>query len=300
MMKMTKNSKLFFEVGTYKLKGTSLKILKILANSSLYQRQIARDLGMSESTINYQLAKLDRLGLLNLTKRTKPKFASLTEKGKRFVFSNIGISLENVKIYCHNIQLTAGIIKRPKRWNFSKPVFKAVSDELHMKGWKNQASGRWRDNFFLVSDSSVTLRLTKRITTTDPIVGAYTALDIFSEFAQDLESVNPGLKLGKAHEGSVVYLSSQEYAMNLPNIKEFTTPIYSKKFHIDWSKGLPEIDFVDNSTALNDTRKFQNFVNDLIPLIINNEIDLDLIRIKNLRKLYEFCKMAIPNQPENG
>lgn len=279
-----KNLKLKPEVGHVRVKNNILKLLLERGDEGrLYQRYISRILNCPETTIKGHLDRLKRDELIKFV-GIRPKFPELTPEGKRIASQILGVSFNNLKFRCHNFRLTANIIRKPKDWKFNKPEFKAVSDELRMMHWKEQRRGRWNDNFFIISDSSISLRIKDDIFANSSIDGAFQALDIFIEFIEDLESYNPGLKIGKPYIGSVVILSSQEYAVKLPNLDKFSTSYNGKIFQIDWSRGHPEIDFL----KLDDASKFHEF----LCYLLSDRIDLGLIEARNLKKIYEFCKIA--------
>ena len=273
--------KLNLEVDGVRLTKAQRSILQKIRISPLSQREIARSLTLAESSINHDLEKLSRLGLLEL-KGKKPKFAVITDLGKRFVNSYPGISLGRPVVRLHRVQLTAQVIKKPDTWNLPTPTFYGVSDALHMKGWKRQTRGFHGQDIFLISDSSLTLILRGGIIADDSILAVNEAAEIFIEFAKDLEETNPGFKLGKPYEGFVLKVSSQHYAFPLPNGDRFIKPSRFEKFVIDWSKGYPEIEFIDKKTAIDDSKRYSDFVNRLL----DGRIDPFLIDSDNLRTLY--------------
>ncbi len=290
MMKM-KKLKPDIVIDGVKLSHKQLSIIQLLlerGDESLYQRLIARELKILETTAKYNIERLEKLGLIKIYGKNL-KFIELTKKGRRIASKILDVSFKNLKFRCHDYLLTANIIRKPKNWCFPKPQFKAVSDEVRMTHWRQQKEGRWDENFFLISNSSISLRIKDDIITPDPVAGAYQGLDIFIKFAKDLELANPELKIGKPYIGSVVIISTQEYAMRLPNRREFNKPIKTKIFHIDWSKGYPEIDFT-GSDALDNSIRFQYFLD----LLLADKINPEMLKTKNLRKIYELHKIDIP------
>ncbi len=290
MEKDAKKSKLKPEVGHVRVRNKILRLLWERGEKYPYQREISRILNLSETRVKGHLDRLERKELIKFV-GIRPKFPELTPGGRRTVSQILDVSFNNLKFRCHNFRLTAGIIHKPENWKFNKPQFKAVSDEIRMTNWKLQKDSRWNDNFFLISNSSISLRIKDDIIASTPVDGAFQALEIFTNFAQDMESYNSGLRIGKPYTGSVVILSSQEFAVRLPNSSKFNLPYIIEIFHIDWSKGYAEIDFL----KLDDASKFHEF----ICYLLSDRIDLGLIEARNLTKIYEFCKITIPNQSEN-
>lgn len=243
-----------------------------------------RKLKGSKSWIHKNLLNLVADGRLQ-TYGSNPKFYSITQAGKS-IGQGVGISKRS-----HGIQLTIPIIQKPIDWACGRPEFIKISNEIHMRGWKEEIRARWRGNFMMITPSSITIHLTE-FWDNDVRINLLNALHKGKQFCRDMEEINPGLKLGKINKGSLIFLSAQEHAIGLPknpNIKSFK----GKTFLIDWSKGYPELEFKDNKNSADQMDRFSTFIDSIADGEITLE-DIQAIReLKRANKTKQIVQQAI-------
>ena len=256
--------------------GVQQKIMELFAQErrDLYLALIEKKLPLSHSWLQENLKKLVAKGLLQESGGS-PRFYSLTEKG---IALNQGVGRPDIRT--HGIEFTIPIIQKPQGWNsdYSNKFIK-ISDEIRMKNWKEEIRARWRGNFMRISDSSISVFFKEFW---DPKVEINLLKAIFRalEFCKDMEEIHQGLKLGQIRKGSVIKLSAQEHAMELPKNSK-VEPMQGKTFVIDWSKGVPELEFKDNQKSADHMERFADFID----AIADGEITANDIRsIKVHRK----------------
>lgn len=244
------------------------RILKLIIKEkdNLYLAKIYRKLGSKKGWTHKNLTQLVDKKYLQKTGGS-PKFYSITKKGTSYVQ---GFSIPQSRM--HGIQLTIPILRKPIGWITEHSKFEKMSDTLRMKGWKTEIRGRWEGDFMMVTPKSITIHLSE-FWNKDPRINALNALHRCKEFCIDMESINPGLKLGKAELGSVILISAQEHALGLPNnpnIESYT----GRTFVIDYSNGYPEVEFKNNKSSTD----HMAVVSELIDSIAEGDLTLDDIR----------------------
>jgi len=260
------------------------KILELFAQErrDLYLALIEKKIPLSHSWLQSNLKKLVSQEFLQ-EYGGHPRFYSLTEKGRSLIDQRVG----RPDIRTHGIILTIPIIQKPIGWNSDHPKFIKISDEIRMKNWKEEIRARWHGNFMMISDSSISLHL-REFWSENPEMNLLQSLFKGLEFCKDMEGIHPGLKLGQIRKGSVITLSAQEHAMQLPpnpNIE----PVQGKTFIIDWSKGWPELEFRDNGKSADHMERFADFIDAIA------EGKITVKDIQSVRKISksEGCKRTV-------
>ncbi len=249
---------------------TQQRILELFAQEQrdLHLALIEKKIPLSHGCLHASLKKLVALEFLQESGGS-PNFYSLLSKSQSLLIQGVG----KPDIRTHGIELTIPIIQKPLGWNsdYSNKFIK-ISDEIHMKNWKEEVRARWRGNFMRISDSSISIFFNEFW---DPRVEINMLKVMFKglEFCKDMERIHPGLKLGQIRKGSVIRLSAQEHAIKLPKNAKIE-PIQGRTFVIDWSKLYPELEFKDNRKSGDQMQNFSEFIDALA----DGEISIDDVK----------------------
>ena len=257
-------------------------MLKFLTGTFPGQAELARKLGTTKQNISRIIKRLIRDTLIEEIPKLFPKQYKLTPKGINHCKQILELSHDNQHLRSHNIILVAEILRQPEKWEFKTNVFHQVSDVATMTNWKQQFQGYYLNNYFLISPSSISLRI-KEIYAASAEESIFQALDIFKEFLNILMESHKRLTI-KVRQGTV-RISSIEIAIEGDKLAEKVTnmgeKIITKRFVIDSSKGVPEIEFVDKDLCQDDVRAYEDFVHK----VINKEIKPEELASSNVDRI---------------
>jgi hypothetical protein len=210
--------------------------------SITYQTQIAKELRIPLTTLNYHITKFKQEGLID-------KQLKLTEKGCksfRYLWENENKNL----LRAHNIQVIFQVITCPDKFPdcFSKSVYQPLGNKRY-RGLKTQLEGF---TVMFYSPKKIVCVLPNIFGDRDEEISSAIQV-IISKLKELLEYEFQGIRLGnyelaKIQTMHIAVLNSiiaEKYLL-----KGFTKE--NKNYAIDNSKGLPEIELTDPKTVLRD------------------------------------------------
>lgn len=262
-------------------------MLKIYLGQYTTQPDIASKLHTSKQNIHRILQYLLKNNFITQTK-TYPRKYKTTAKGSTRSQQLLEPSQRSQQtLRLHNTLLVAKILQQPKTWNLKHNTIYQVSDKATMKNWKTQYQGYYLNNHFLITPSSICMR-TQEIYALSPEEAIFKAVDFLNEFLDILMEENPRLRI-RIREGSI-QISSLEIALEgdgfARKVVDRNETIITKRFIIDSSKKIPEIEFIHKDHAMDDTREYQEFIQKIIDHKIQPE-ELTTDNIGRITRLLE-------------
>lgn len=303
-MTETESETEFVRLSEEKLRRHHITLLEAISNQAARynNKQLARILGNSESTVSEHLDNLTQSGYIEKKTDGINNYYELRRRGEN-VLRSVGDDFE-LDDRGHDVLYTFPIHRTTKE-GFDETEFLVNKD---MSGWGKQLT-RQEESEVVVqinAGSSVTI-LVREVWANSPEAAAMFSYVVAERAVLHLIEDNSGLVVGTDGSGSVspCRVSRQSHAITNETFAEvcaefnisFSGAETEGRFEVDQSHGTPEIEFVHPDYAQQDFKRYKQ----LILGVLKGNISLTALRwlSENLEKLKKLTALDVESLEED-